>query len=120
MRFSRETLVPVAAEYDRTMAYPWPVLNEAHSLGLLNTHIPEAVWSRFNAGAMLMADPSDSMVDPNWGCWSVLSYLSLWHLGARASRQQWKVCHAICHLSSAMLASANHLQPTVSPKRPSS
>ena len=43
MRFSRESIVPVAAEYDRTMAYPWPLLKEAHSLGLLNTHIPEAV-----------------------------------------------------------------------------
>nr|XP_018266659.1 acyl-CoA dehydrogenase [Kwoniella dejecticola CBS 10117]OBR88817.1 acyl-CoA dehydrogenase [Kwoniella dejecticola CBS 10117] len=24
------------------IAYPWPILKEAHSLGLLNTHIPEA------------------------------------------------------------------------------
>lgn len=43
MRFSRENIIPVAAEYDKTMAYPWPLLKEAHSLGLLNTHIPEAV-----------------------------------------------------------------------------
>ncbi|WVR03622.1 hypothetical protein IAU60_000615 [Kwoniella sp. DSM 27419] len=42
MRFSKETIVPAAAEYDRSMAYPWPILKEAHSLGLLNTHIPEA------------------------------------------------------------------------------
>ncbi|RSH79997.1 uncharacterized protein EHS24_009668 [Apiotrichum porosum] len=40
--FSRDKIVPVAAEYDRTMAYPWPLIKEAHSLGLLNTHIPEA------------------------------------------------------------------------------
>ncbi|EIW67929.1 acyl-CoA dehydrogenase [Tremella mesenterica] len=42
MRFSRESIIPVAAEYDRSMKYPWPLLKEAHSLGLLNTHIPEA------------------------------------------------------------------------------
>ncbi|WVQ80845.1 hypothetical protein IAT38_002952 [Cryptococcus sp. DSM 104549] len=41
-RFTRDTIIPVAAEYDRTMEYPWPILKEAHSLGLLNTHIPEA------------------------------------------------------------------------------
>ncbi|WOO84717.1 Medium-chain specific acyl-CoA dehydrogenase, mitochondrial [Vanrija pseudolonga] len=39
--FSREKVVPVAAEYDRTMEYPWPLIKEAHSLGLLNTHVPE-------------------------------------------------------------------------------
>ncbi|ORY34223.1 acyl-CoA dehydrogenase/oxidase [Naematelia encephala] len=40
-KFSAESIIPVAAEYDRTMAYPWPVLKEAHQLGLMNTHIPE-------------------------------------------------------------------------------
>ncbi|GFZ52051.1 hypothetical protein JCM24511_09823 [Saitozyma sp. JCM 24511] len=41
-RFAREEIVPVAAEYDRTMeAYPWPILKKAHKVGLLNTHIPE-------------------------------------------------------------------------------
>ncbi|KAK6905189.1 acyl-CoA dehydrogenase [Kwoniella mangroviensis CBS 10435] len=40
--FTRDKIVPAAAEYDRSMAYPWPILKEAHSLGLLNTHIPEA------------------------------------------------------------------------------
>lgn len=60
-KFTRDVIVPQAAEYDRTMVklydylhnikltvnlpqeYPWPILKEAHSLGLLNTHIPEAV-----------------------------------------------------------------------------
>ncbi|OXB38232.1 acyl-CoA dehydrogenase [Cryptococcus neoformans] len=40
-KFTRDVIVPQAAEYDRTMEYPWPILKEAHSLGLLNTHIPE-------------------------------------------------------------------------------
>nr|XP_031863514.1 uncharacterized protein CI109_000764 [Kwoniella shandongensis]KAA5530586.1 hypothetical protein CI109_000764 [Kwoniella shandongensis] len=40
--FARDKIVPVAAEYDRSMEYPWPVLKEAHALGLLNTHVPEA------------------------------------------------------------------------------
>ncbi|QRV85664.1 acyl-CoA dehydrogenase [Ceratobasidium sp. AG-Ba] len=41
-KFSREHIVPVAAQYDRSMQYPWPVIKKAHSVGLLNTHIPEA------------------------------------------------------------------------------
>ncbi|KAG8959593.1 hypothetical protein FRC00_001423, partial [Tulasnella sp. 408] len=41
-KFTREHIVPVAAEYDRTMEYPWPVIKAAHEVGLLNTHIPEA------------------------------------------------------------------------------
>jgi len=39
--FAREKVVPVAAEYDRTMEYPWPLIKEAHSLGLMNMHIDE-------------------------------------------------------------------------------
>ncbi|KAG8936550.1 hypothetical protein FRC03_000080 [Tulasnella sp. 419] len=40
-RFTREHILPVAAEYDRTMEYPWPVIKSAHEVGLLNTHVPE-------------------------------------------------------------------------------
>ncbi|KAG8781806.1 hypothetical protein FRC12_021495 [Ceratobasidium sp. 428] len=40
-KFTRENIVPVAAQYDRSMQYPWPIIKSAHSVGLLNTHIPE-------------------------------------------------------------------------------
>ncbi|KAF8599090.1 acyl-CoA dehydrogenase NM domain-like protein [Ceratobasidium sp. AG-I] len=40
-KFTRENIVPVAAQYDQSMQYPWPVIKKAHSVGLLNTHIPE-------------------------------------------------------------------------------
>ncbi|KAJ9585258.1 hypothetical protein L9F63_002958 [Diploptera punctata] len=39
-KFTREEIIPQAAEYDRTMQYPWPVVKKAWSLGLTNTHIP--------------------------------------------------------------------------------
>ncbi|KAG0144937.1 hypothetical protein CROQUDRAFT_672084 [Cronartium quercuum f. sp. fusiforme G11] len=41
-RFTAEHIIPVAAEYDRTMEYPWPVLREAWKTGLMNTHVPQA------------------------------------------------------------------------------
>ncbi|PLW18419.1 hypothetical protein PCANC_11040 [Puccinia coronata f. sp. avenae] len=40
-RFTVDHVIPVAAEYDRTMEYPWPILKEAWKAGLLNTHVPE-------------------------------------------------------------------------------
>lgn len=39
-KFAREEIIPVAAEYDRTGEYPWPLIKKAWELGLINTHIP--------------------------------------------------------------------------------
>lgn len=39
-KFSREEIIPVAPEYDRTGKYPWDIVKKAWSLGLMNTHIP--------------------------------------------------------------------------------
>lgn len=41
-KFVAEEIVPKAAEYDRTMEYPWDIIKKAHSLGFLNTEIPAA------------------------------------------------------------------------------
>ena len=41
-KFAAEEVIPVAAEYDKTMEFPRPVFNKAWELGLVNTHIPEA------------------------------------------------------------------------------
>ena len=40
--FARDVMIPKAAEYDRTMAYPEEIFNKAWELGLVNTHIPES------------------------------------------------------------------------------
>ena len=39
--FAMKEMIPVAAEYDRTMAFPQPVFEKAWELGLVNTHVPE-------------------------------------------------------------------------------
>ncbi|SGY95363.1 BQ5605_C036g11488 [Microbotryum silenes-dioicae] len=41
-QFARDEIIPVAAEYDRSMKFPWDVIKKAHGAGLLNVHIPEA------------------------------------------------------------------------------
>ncbi|KAI6205295.1 hypothetical protein M3Y94_00776100 [Aphelenchoides besseyi] len=43
LKFAREEIIPVAAEYDRTMEYPWPVIKKAHETGLMNLDLPESV-----------------------------------------------------------------------------
>ncbi|KAM0753213.1 acyl-CoA dehydrogenase NM domain-like protein [Meredithblackwellia eburnea MCA 4105] len=40
--FTADEIIPVAAEYDRTMKYPWDIVHKAHEAGLMNLHIPEA------------------------------------------------------------------------------
>lgn len=40
-KFTREEIIPVAAEYDRSGEYPWPVIKKAWSLGLMNGSIPQ-------------------------------------------------------------------------------
>jgi len=40
-KFTRDEIIPKAAEHDRTMEYPWDIIKKAWTLGLLNTHIPK-------------------------------------------------------------------------------
>ncbi|XP_076171045.1 medium-chain acyl-CoA dehydrogenase [Ptiloglossa arizonensis] len=40
-KFTKEEIIPVAAEYDRNGKYPWDIVKKAWSLGFLNKHIPE-------------------------------------------------------------------------------
>lgn len=40
-KFTREEIIPVAAEHDRTGKYPWDIIKKAWSLGLLNKAIPQ-------------------------------------------------------------------------------
>ncbi|AIN95643.1 acyl-coenzyme a dehydrogenase, putative [Leishmania panamensis] len=39
--FAKDKMIPVAAEYDRSMKYPHEVYKQAWELGLTNMHIPE-------------------------------------------------------------------------------
>ncbi|KDN52358.1 acyl-CoA dehydrogenase NM domain-like protein [Tilletiaria anomala UBC 951] len=40
-KFTEEHIIPKAEHHDKTMEYPWEIIKAAHSVGLLNTHIPE-------------------------------------------------------------------------------
>ncbi|CAH4038767.1 probable medium-chain specific acyl-CoA dehydrogenase, mitochondrial isoform X2 [Pieris brassicae] len=40
-KFTRDEIIPVAAQYDKSGEYPWPIVKKAWELGLMNGHIPE-------------------------------------------------------------------------------
>lgn len=40
-KFTRDEIIPVAADYDKSGEYPWPVVKKAWELGLLNGHVPQ-------------------------------------------------------------------------------
>lgn len=40
-KFTRDEIIPKAAEYDHTMEYPWEIVKKAWSVGLCNTNIPK-------------------------------------------------------------------------------
>ncbi|KAJ8666939.1 hypothetical protein QAD02_008601 [Eretmocerus hayati] len=42
-KFTREEIIPVAAEHDRTGEYPWDLVKKAWKIGLLNQHIPQSI-----------------------------------------------------------------------------
>jgi len=42
-KFTREEIIPKAAELDRTGKYPWEIIKKAHEVGLLNLHIPSNI-----------------------------------------------------------------------------
>ncbi|NXV32729.1 ACADM protein, partial [Rissa tridactyla] len=41
-KFAVEEIIPVAAQYDKTGEYPFPLIKRAWELGLMNSHVPES------------------------------------------------------------------------------
>lgn len=40
-KFTKEEIIPVAAQYDKSGEYPWPIVKNAWAVGLMNCHIPK-------------------------------------------------------------------------------
>lgn len=40
-KFTKEEIIPVAAEHDRTGKYPWEIIKKAWNLGLMNKEVPQ-------------------------------------------------------------------------------
>lgn len=42
-KFTREEIIPRAAEFDKSGEFPWEIVKKAHSIGLMNGHIPQDI-----------------------------------------------------------------------------
>jgi acyl-CoA dehydrogenase len=62
--FSESEIRPRAEHFDRTMEYPFEVIQKAHAQGLMNTHIPEK-WGGLGLGCM---DATFINEEFAWGC----------------------------------------------------
>jgi len=40
LQFAKEVILPQAAHFDKTMEFPWDIVKQAHSLGIMNPQIP--------------------------------------------------------------------------------
>lgn len=41
LQFAKDVIIPNAKHYDLTGEFPWDIIKQAHSLGLMNTQVPE-------------------------------------------------------------------------------
>ncbi|PZC80408.1 medium-chain specific acyl-CoA dehydrogenase, mitochondrial isoform X1 [Helicoverpa armigera] len=77
-KFTREEIVPVAAQYDKTGEYPWPIVKKAWEVGLMNGHIPEHCGGVGNLGVVEECLVGEEMA---FGCTGITTAVGGTNLG---------------------------------------
>eukprot|EP00160_Parvularia_atlantis_P014854 Unigene3941_Nuclearia_a/m.12001 Unigene3941_Nuclearia_a/g.12001 ORF Unigene3941_Nuclearia_a/g.12001 Unigene3941_Nuclearia_a/m.12001 type:complete len:417 (+) Unigene3941_Nuclearia_a:131-1381(+) len=62
--FSRDVIAPAAAQHDKSGEYPWEIIKQAHQIGLLNTHVPEA----YGGVGLSLLEGAVISEELAWGC----------------------------------------------------
>jgi len=62
--FAEKEMAPVAAEYDRAAKFPWPVVETAYEVGLMNLNIPEP----YGGPGLGLLDECLVAEELAWGC----------------------------------------------------
>ncbi len=75
--FAKNEIVPVAAHYDKTHEYPWPVVKKAQELGLTLMNVPEA----YGGMGLSMFEESLVVEELAWGCSGISTALAVIALG---------------------------------------
>lgn len=76
--FAEKEIVPVAAEYDQTGKFPWPVVEKAYDVGLMNVNIPP----EYGGPGLSLLDECLIGEELSWGCAGIRSALALNQLAA--------------------------------------
>ncbi|KAM3968646.1 medium-chain acyl-CoA dehydrogenase isoform 3-T3 [Aphomia sociella] len=76
-KFTREEIIPVAAQYDKSGEYPWPIVKKAWGLGLMNGHVPE------HCGGMMLGTFESCLVTEElaFGCAAIKAAILTSNIG---------------------------------------
>src|SRR5207245_32508 len=107
--FAEKEIRPVAAHYDETEEFPWPVLKKAHEVGLTPVAVmPEA----YGGGGLDMISNMLIAEELHWGCAGIavaitgtgLAATAILAMGNEAQKQRWigEFCNAKTPLVGAM------------------
>jgi len=92
--FAEKEIRPVAAHYDETEEFPWPVLKKAHEVGLTPVAVmPEA----YGGGGLDMISNMLIAEELHWGCAGIavaitgtgLAATAILAMGNEAQKQKW-------------------------------
>ncbi len=76
--FAEQEIRPVAAEYDRSAEFPWPVLRKAFAVGLMNMNIPPA----YGGPGLAVLDQVIAQEELSWGCSGISASIFITSLAA--------------------------------------
>jgi acyl-CoA dehydrogenase len=76
--FAEQEIRPVAAEYDRSAEFPWPVLRKAFAVGLMNMNIPPA----YGGPGLAVLDQVIAQEELSWGCSGIAASIFITSLAA--------------------------------------
>lgn len=76
--FAVKEIVPVAAEYDQTAKFPWPIVEKAYEVGLMNLNIPE----QYGGAGLGLLEECLVAEELSWGCAGINGAIGLNGLAA--------------------------------------
>ena len=76
--FAEKEIIPVAATYDHTGTFPWPVVEKAYEVGLMNVNIPP----EYGGPGLSLLDECLIGEELSWGCAGIRSAIALNQLAA--------------------------------------
>jgi acyl-CoA dehydrogenase len=76
--FAEKEIVPVAAHYDQSGEFPWPLVERAYDVGLMNVNIPP----EYGGPGLSLLDECLIGEELAWGCAGIRSALALNQLAA--------------------------------------
>ncbi len=71
--FARTEIRPVAADYDKSGEFPWPVVEKAWEVGLFNLSVPE----EYGGGGLSGLDVCLVSEELSWGCAGIAACISI-------------------------------------------